>query len=101
MGTPPLAGGEPVVAADFVSPNLLFLMFSFGCHDRAMSSDAKIDYQREAMAAMRMAVASDGFERLKWVRVAQAWQDLGRERDVRTDNDNPSSMMRTVSAQRD
>jgi hypothetical protein len=43
-----------------------------------MSSDAKIDYQREAMAAMKMAVAANGFERVKWVRVAQAWQDMGR-----------------------
>jgi hypothetical protein len=43
-----------------------------------MISDAKIDYQREAMAAMRMAAAASGFERMKWVRVAQAWQDMGR-----------------------
>ena len=77
-----VAFGERVVAEGFVSPNLLFSMFSFGCDDRGMSSDAKIDYQREAMAAMKMAVASDGFERLKWVRVAQAWQDLGRGQDM-------------------
>jgi len=30
------------------------------------------------MAAMKMAVAANGFERLKWIRVAQAWHDLGR-----------------------
>jgi hypothetical protein len=53
-------------------------MFSFGCDDRGMSSDAKIDYQREAMAAMKMALAASGFERMKWVRIAQAWQDMGR-----------------------
>lgn len=27
---------------------------------------------------MKMAAASSGYERLKWVRVAQAWHDLGR-----------------------
>jgi hypothetical protein len=27
---------------------------------------------------MKMAAATSGFERLKWVRVAQAWQDLAR-----------------------
>jgi hypothetical protein len=54
-----------------------------------MSSDAKIDYQREAMAAMKMAIAASGFERVKWVRVAQAWQDMGRwveHRDRRKSN---------------
>jgi hypothetical protein len=53
-------------------------MFSFSCSDPGMISDAKIDYHREAMAAMRMAAAASGFERMKWVRVAQAWQDMGR-----------------------
>ena len=50
-----------------------------------MSSDAKMDYQREAMAAMKMAIDASGFERVKWVRVAQAWQDMARwteRRDV-------------------
>jgi hypothetical protein len=51
-------------------------MFSFGCDDRGMSSEAKIDYQREAMAAMKMAIDASGFERLKWVQIAQAWQDM-------------------------
>jgi hypothetical protein len=54
-----------------------------------MSSGAKIDYQREAMAAMKMAIAASGFERVKWVRVAQAWQDMGRwveRRDRLTSN---------------
>jgi len=54
-------------------------MFSFDCDDRGMSSDAKIDYRREAMAAMKMAIDASGLERVKWVRVAQAWQDLGRQ----------------------
>ena len=53
-------------------------MFSFGCDDRGMGGDAKIDYQREAMAAMKMALAASGLERMTWVRVAQAWQDMGR-----------------------
>jgi hypothetical protein len=45
-----------------------------------MSSDGHFDYQAEAVAAMKMAAATSGFERVKWVRVAQAWQDLGRDR---------------------
>ncbi len=43
-----------------------------------MSREGEIDYQREAEAAMKMAAATSGFERLKWVQVAQAWQGLGR-----------------------
>lgn len=43
-----------------------------------MSGDREFDYRREAEAAMKMAAASSGYERLKWVRVAQAWHDLGR-----------------------
>lgn len=51
-----------------------------------MTSDEKIDYQREAVAAMKMAVSTSGFERMKWVRLAQAWQDLGRGRDSGVDS---------------
>ena len=47
-----------------------------------MSSDAKIDYQHKAMAAMKMAIDASGFERVKWVRVAQAWQDMARWQDM-------------------
>lgn len=43
-----------------------------------MSSEAKIDYQRQALAAMKLAVAANGLERMNWVRVAQAWQEMGR-----------------------
>ena len=43
------------------------------------------DYQGEAMAAMKMAVETRGFERVKWVRVAQAWHDLGRNKLEGTD----------------
>ena len=43
-----------------------------------MSGDREFDYRREAEAAMKMAAASSGYERLKWVRVAQAWHDLVR-----------------------
>jgi len=72
-----VAFGE-VISPQAVFPgNLLFSTFSFDCDDRSMSGDAKIDYQREAMAAMKMAIDASGFERVKWVRVAQAWQDLG------------------------
>ncbi len=47
-----------------------------------MSSDAKMDYRREAVAAMKMAIDASGFERVKWVRLAQAWQDMARWQDV-------------------
>jgi len=37
------------------------------------------DHQREAEAAMKMAVAATcEHDRLKWVRVALVWQDLAR-----------------------
>ena len=37
------------------------------------------DYQAEAVAAMEMAAAATNeAERLKWLRVALAWQDLAR-----------------------
>jgi hypothetical protein len=42
--------------------------------------DVELDWQKRAEAAMKLAVAADGLERLKWVRLAQAWQDLGRDR---------------------
>jgi hypothetical protein len=43
-----------------------------------MSRQAEFDCQREAVEAMKMAAAATGLERLKWVRFAQAWLDLGR-----------------------
>jgi 4-aminobutyrate aminotransferase-like enzyme len=43
-----------------------------------MSREGKFDYQRQAEAAMKMAAATTGCERLKWVRVAQAWHGLAR-----------------------
>ena len=43
-------------------------------------SREEFDYQREAHAAMRMAVGACGYERLQWVRLALAWLDLGRDR---------------------
>jgi len=39
----------------------------------AMSRD--FDHQREAQAVMRIAAAATGRDRLKWLRVALAWQD--------------------------
>lgn len=36
------------------------------------------DAQREAEMAMRRAVATDGLERQRWLRVAQAWSELAR-----------------------
>ena len=36
------------------------------------------DCQREAQAAMSMALAATGDDRQKWVRIAIAWQHLAR-----------------------
>jgi hypothetical protein len=68
------------------------------CDDRGMSSDGKIDYRGQAMAAMKMAVAANGFERLKWIRVAQAWHDLGRRAE---DRDRAASGTCAALAERD
>ena len=57
---------------------MLLIAVTFHCDDPAMSGDREFDCRREAQAAMKMAAASSGYERLKWVRVAQAWHDLGR-----------------------
>jgi hypothetical protein len=45
-----------------------------------MSREGEFDYQGQAETAMRMAAATTGCERLKWVRVAQAWHNLGAAR---------------------
>jgi hypothetical protein len=47
------------------------------------------DCQREAQAAMSMALAATGDERQKWVRVAIAWQQLAG--NVADDGRAPSS----------
>ena len=47
-------------------------------------SGEEFDYQREAHAAMRMAVGACGYERLQWVRLALAWFDLGRDKTDET-----------------
>jgi len=39
-----------------------------------------IDCRIQAEHAMKMAVATTGLERLKWVRIALAWLDLGAGR---------------------
>ena len=36
------------------------------------------DPQREAVMAMRQAVATDGLERQRWLHVVQAWNELAR-----------------------
>lgn len=43
------------------------------------------DYQpeREAEAAMKMAVMADGPERQRWIGLAMAWQELARMRSPR------------------
>jgi hypothetical protein len=39
-----------------------------------------IDYdpEREAEAAMALAVTTDGLDRLRWIRLAVAWHELAR-----------------------
>jgi hypothetical protein len=51
-------------------------VFTVLCMMSAMSSP--YDCQREARAAMSMALAATGDDRQKWVRVAIAWQELAR-----------------------
>jgi hypothetical protein len=45
-----------------------------------MSRERELDCQGQAEMAMKMAAATTGFERLKWVRVAQAWHELAAVR---------------------
>jgi hypothetical protein len=68
-------------------------VFTMSCMIGAMSSD--FDHQREAQAAMRIAAAASGHDRLKWVRVALAWQDLGR-REGEGDDGRASIPLRTA-----
>lgn len=56
---------------------------TFGCDNPAMSNDGTWDYHREAVAAMKLALAASGFERVRWIRVAQAWQDMAQWMDQR------------------
>ena len=43
-----------------------------------MSMMSLYNYERQAQAAMSMALAATGHDRQKWVRVAVAWYHLGR-----------------------
>jgi len=45
------------------------------------------DPQREAEDAMKQAVVTEGMERQRWLRVAQAWSELARGRRPVEDND--------------
>jgi hypothetical protein len=47
-----------------------------------MRRDVTFDCEREAEAAMKMAAASSGAERMKWVRAALAWHDLARDKSA-------------------
>jgi hypothetical protein len=40
--------------------------------------DSDYDPRREAEAAMKLAMASDGLERQRLIRLAAAWQELAR-----------------------
>jgi hypothetical protein len=45
----------------------------------------EFDCRAGADAAMRMAVATSGLERHRWVQVAMAWQALGHNRQATAD----------------
>jgi hypothetical protein len=42
--------------------------------------DSDYDPEREAEAAMRLAVSADGLERQRWIGLATAWQEFARIR---------------------
>ncbi|MCA6110916.1 hypothetical protein [Bradyrhizobium cenepequi] len=42
--------------------------------------DSDYDPEREAEAAMKLAAATDGLERQRWISLAMAWQELARVR---------------------
>jgi len=40
--------------------------------------DSDYDPRRQAEAAMKLAALADGFERQRWIQIAQAWLELAR-----------------------
>jgi len=40
--------------------------------------DSDHDPRRQAEAAMKLAALADGFERQRWIQIAQAWLELAR-----------------------
>jgi len=49
---------------------------TIGSDNPVMTRDGTLDYHREAVAAMKFAVAASGSERMRWIQIAQAWQDM-------------------------
>jgi hypothetical protein len=45
--------------------------------------DGDYDPEREAQAAMKLALAAEGLERQRWLRFVLAWQEIGRTRSGR------------------
>jgi hypothetical protein len=45
--------------------------------------DRLYDPDREAQAAMKLALASEGLERQSWIRFVLAWQEIARTRSGR------------------
>lgn len=45
--------------------------------------DGDYDPEREAIAAMKLAMAADGLERQRLISLAMAWQELARMRSPR------------------
>ncbi|WGD55294.1 hypothetical protein QA641_16305 [Bradyrhizobium sp. CB1650] len=46
--------------------------------------DSDYDPEREAEAAMKLAAATDGLERQRWIGLAMAWQEIARLREPST-----------------
>ena len=53
------------------------LSFTLSPYD-ILRMDSDYDPRREAEAAMQRAVRADGFERQRWILLAQAWLELAR-----------------------
>ncbi|MET4788395.1 hypothetical protein ABIF64_000573 [Bradyrhizobium japonicum] len=58
--------------------SLRVILYDFGLDFGSMDSD--YDPEREAEAAMKLAAATDGPERQRWISLAMAWQEIARMR---------------------
>jgi hypothetical protein len=45
--------------------------------------DSDYDPEREARAAMKLALAAEGLERQRWIHVVLVWQEIARTRSRR------------------
>src|SRR4051794_10804153 len=71
----PARGSE---GPDFYWARSIWIIYNILLRYSPMDND--FDPQAQAEAAMNQAVQADGFERQRWIRVAQAWLELTRAR---------------------